>query len=359
MYHALIMAGGTGTRLWPFSRRSHPKQALKLVGAQTMMQYAVGRLAPLFPPDRILVVTRSEHVPVLSAQVPELPADNFVVEPQARGTAAAIGLGAVHLHRRDPDAVMAVLTADHFIRDTERFRQALAASARVAEDGYLVTLGIKPSSPATEYGYIRQSDVLSEADDFTVFRAVQFIEKPDQETANWMLASGEYTWNSGMFIWRAERILEEFQRHLPVLYEQLVQVESALGTPESAAKLNQIWPQIAEQTIDYAVMERADRVAVIPVDIGWADVGSWSSLVDLLPADEAGNIVGAGTHVGIDTHHTLVMSDSDKRVIATIGVEDMVIVAMGDAFLVCSQGYEQEVREVVDWLKTHELHHWL
>ena len=184
MYYAVIMAGGSGTRLWPFSRQTHPKQALKLVGDRTMMQHAVDRLAPLFPPEQVFVVTRQDHVPVLSEQVPNLPAQNFIVEPQVRGTAAAIGVAAIHLQKRDPDAVMAVLTADHFITNTERFRESLTAAAQVAEEGYLVILGITPSAPSTGFGYIQQGDALSTTHGFSVFQVAEFTEKPDQDTAN-------------------------------------------------------------------------------------------------------------------------------------------------------------------------------
>jgi mannose-1-phosphate guanylyltransferase len=347
-FYALIMAGGVGTRLWPLSRRNRPKQSLRLVGERTMFEHAVDRIAPLFQPEQIFVVTGAEHITSLAAQSPELPPENFIIEPEGRGTAPCIGLGTIHLRRQDPEAVIAVLTADHFISDAARFRQALAAAARVAEDGHLVTLGIKPLSPSTGFGYIKQKESLGVVEGFPVFRAERFTEKPSLETALHMVESGEYSWNSGMFIWRVDRILEEFQRQMPEFYVQLAEIEATLGTSGYEATLGRVWPQVDRQTIDYGVMEGAEDVAVIPVDIGWSDVGSWASIFELLQADEEGNIV-VGPHVGIDTHDTLVLGG--KRFIATIGLEGMVIVDTEDALLICPREREQEVRAIVRHLE--------
>jgi mannose-1-phosphate guanylyltransferase len=352
-FYALIMAGGVGTRLWPLSRRNRPKQALKLVGDRTMFEHAIDRIAPIFQPEEIFVVTGAEQVGSLAAQAPELPLENYIVEPEGRGTAPAIGLGAIHLLRSDPDAVMAVLTADHFITDVPQFRQVLTAAAEVAEDGHLVTLGIKPSSPSTGYGYIKQGESLAKVDGFTAFRAERFTEKPSAETAVHMVESGEYSWNSGMFVWRVDRIMEEFQRQMGEFYAQLAEVQSTLGTPGYKPTLDRVWPQVTKQTIDYGVMEGAADVAVIPVDIGWSDVGSWASLLELLPADADGNTV-VGPHVGIDTRDTLVFNRGGKRLVATIGVQDLIIVDTEDALLVCPREREQEVREMVQLLRSEE-----
>jgi mannose-1-phosphate guanylyltransferase len=352
------MAGGIGTRLWPLSRRDRPKQSLDLVGERTMFEHAVDRIAPLFPPEQIFVVTGAEHVASLAVQAPELPPENFIVEPEGRGTAPCIGLGAIHLRRQDPEAIMAVLTADHFIADTARFRQVLTAVAQVAEEGHLVTLGITPSSPSTGYGYIKQGESLGTVEGFPVFHVERFTEKPSLETAIHMVESGEYSWNSGMFIWRVDRILEEFQRQMPEFYVHLAEAEVTLGTPGYEPTLSRVWPQVARQTIDYGVMERAEDVAVIPVDIGWSDVGSWASLLKLLPADGEGNII-VGPHVGIDTRDTLVFGKSGKRLIATIGLEGMMIVDTEDALLVCTREREQEVRAIVRQLKEDGRSEWL
>ncbi len=350
-FYALIMAGGVGTRLWPLSRQDRPKQSLKLVGERTMFEHAVDRIAPLVQPENILVVTGAEHVEDLSAQAPELPDENFIVEPLGRGTAPAIGLGAIHLQRRDPDAVMAVLTADHFITQIERFRRVLLTSEQVAQAGHLVTLGIKPTSPSTGYGYIKQGEQLDTVNGFPVFRAERFTEKPGAETAFQMVESGEYSWNSGMFVWRVDRVLTEFQQQMANFYVQLTEVKAALHTPGYEPTLKRIWPQVTKQTIDYGIMEGAADVTVIPVDIGWSDVGSWASLVDLSPSDEDGNVI-SGEHIGIDTQNTLIFGN--QRLIATIGVDQMVIVDTEDALLVCPMDREQEVRDLVKKLKEQD-----
>jgi mannose-1-phosphate guanylyltransferase len=357
--YALIMAGGSGTRLWPLSRSHRPKQALKLVGERTMIQQAVDRIMPLIPAGNIFVVTRAEHAAILSEQVPELPKQNFIVEPEGRGTAPAIGLGAIHFRRLDPGATMMVLTADHVITGVPQFQRVLSAASQAAGQGYLVTLGIQPSSPFTGYGYIHRGDSLGEIGGFPLFRLERFTEKPDRETARQMLASGEYSWNSGMFVWRVDLILDEFRRQMPEFYTQLAEVEAALGKPEYIAVLGRIWPQVTKQSIDYGVMEGAHGAAVFPVDIGWYDIGSWTSLLDLLPADADGNTI-IGSTLGIDTHNTLIYcGGSSGRLIATIGVEDLVIVDTEDALLICPKAREQEVKEVVNRLEKENLVTWL
>ncbi len=359
-FYALIMAGGTGTRLWPASRRDRPKQSLKLVGKRTMFEHTVDRIAPLLLPDQMFVVAGGEHVPDLADQAPELPEENFIVEPVGRGTAPAIGLGAIHLRRRDPNAVMAVLTADHFIADVERFRSVLEAAAKVAGQGHLVTLGVEPSAASTGYGYIQRGEPLDPVDGFHVFRVARFTEKPDQETAERMVESGDYTWNSGMFIWSVERIIEEFQKQMPDFYVKLAELQAVLGTNGYRPTLERVWPQVTKQAIDYGVMEGAEDVVVIPVDIGWSDIGSWGSLADLLARmeneDSEGNVV-VGQHVGIDTRSSMVFGED--RLIATIGVENMVIVDAGDAILVCPIEREQEVRDLVRRLEQEELNQYL
>jgi len=356
MYYAVIIAGGSGTRLWPLSRRSRSKQSLKLVGERSMFQHAVDRLTPLFQPEQIFVVTREDQSELLGSQVPELPMSNFINEPVGRGTAPAIGLAAIHLRQRDPQAIMAVLTADHYIRDTEKFRQVLEAAQSAAAEGHLVTLGIKPVSASTGFGYIKQGQSLGMMRDFQVFRVERFTEKPTLEVAQHMMASGDFSWNSGMFVWRVDRILAEFQNQMPDLYAQLMEVEAGFGSLDAKGLLAKVWKRVDEQTIDYGVMEHAREVVVIPVDIGWTDVGSWASLAELLPTDQDGNIF-VGPYKEIDTHNTLVFGGT--RLIATIGVQNIVIVDSEDAVLVCAKNREQEVRQMVELLKANGENHWL
>jgi mannose-1-phosphate guanylyltransferase len=357
MYYAVIMAGGSGTRLWPMSRRSRPKQTLKLFGERTLFQQAVDRLNPLFPRDRILVVTKSTLVPMLQAQTPELTLENFLIEPEGRGTAPALGLAALHLKRRDPDAVMAVLTADHYITDTSSFRDVLAGAQTAARADFLVTLGIPPTFASTGYGYIQKGENLHLESDQPVFRARRFIEKPEAPEAARMASGGGFFWNSGMFVWRVSRLLEELQRQMPEFHAQLMEVEASLRDPqEYAATLARVWPQVRKQTIDYGVMEGAREVAVIPARIGWTDVGSWTSLFELMPSDPAGNVL-IGPHETVDTHDTLVIGK--QRLIATVGVRDLVIVDTEDALLVSSKERAQDVRLIVKQLEKVKHDEWI
>lgn len=348
-YYAVIMAGGSGTRLWPLSRQSRPKQMLKLIGDRTMFQIAVERLAPLFPPERILILAPGDLAGELSRQAPELPQENFIAEPDGRGTAPAIGLGALYLRHRDPNALMACLTADHYIADTARFRAALAAAAQVAQPGRLVTLGIPPTFPATGFGYIQRGQFIGAFDGIEVYHALKFKEKPSADTAAEFLADGQHSWNSGMFIWRADRILAEFERLLPETFAKLMEIDATLDGPNAGATLARVWPTVAKDTIDFAIMERARDVALIPAGgLGWSDVGSWASLLDILAPDEAGNVVLNGDHVGIDTTGSLIHSEG---LVATMGVKNLIIVDTDDALLVCSRDRAQDVRAIVEKLQ--------
>jgi mannose-1-phosphate guanylyltransferase len=351
-YYAVIMAGGGGTRLWPLSRRKRPKQMLRLFDDRSLFQTSITRLAGLFPPERIFVVTVQEQAEELRAQAPEIPVENFLLEPMPRGTASVVGMAAVALRKRDPQAVMAVLTADHFIRDEARFRGYLAAAQQVAQDDYLVTLGIRPTHPSTGFGYIRQGASIGEYAQTPAFEVERFIEKPDEPAAERLLEDGNHSWNSGMFIWRVDRILAEFARQMPALLTALEAIEAAWDTPDQAAVLERIWPTIEPETIDYGVMEYATRVAVIPTSgLGWNDVGSWDSLFDVLESDQRGNIAIGGKHIDLDTRDSLVYVDGEGRLVVTIGVEDLVLVDTGDVLLVCHKDQAQRVRQVVSSLK--------
>ena len=348
-FYALIMAGGTGTRLWPLSRENRPKQVLPLIGDRTMFQIAVGRLAPLFRPERIFVVTGRDQVNLLHAQESGIPEQNFVVEPMGRGTAPAIALSAIRLRQHDPAAVMAVLTADHYIADEAGFRRALLAAGKIAQQGYLVTLGVTPDYASTGYGYIERGDSVESVDDVLAYAVVAFREKPSQEVAERFLADGRHSWNSGMFIWRVDRFLSELARTMPELFAQLDEIDRALDTPQSANVLAEVWPHVASQTIDYGVMEKARDVVVIPIDVGWSDIGSWSSLLDLLPGDEDGNVCLHAEHVSAGSRRVLV--HGRERMVATIGLEDIIIVDTEDVVLVCRKDQAEAVKRMVDRLK--------
>jgi mannose-1-phosphate guanylyltransferase len=358
--YAVIMAGGGGTRLWPLSRQSRPKQMLPLIEERTLFQIAVQRLSGLFPPERILVVTSRQQAAELQTQAPELPAENYLIEPQPRGTAAAIGLAAAALAARDSQAIMAVLTADHYIGNEAGFHHCLQAAVQVAESGRLVTLGIMPTFAATQYGYIHMGKSLGHFDGFEAFEVTRFKEKPNLEEAERLLASGDHVWNSGMFIWQTSRIMAEFQRQMPELYAAVEALRAAWGKAEFAGLLEHEWPRIAAQTIDYGVMEQAENVAVIPAaELAWNDVGSWTSLFEVLKADGQGNLVLHDEHLDLDSWNSLVHSNGQKRMIVTVGVKDLVVVDTGDVLLICARDHAQDIRKVIEALKEKGLQHYL
>lgn len=351
-YYAVIMAGGGGTRLWPLSRTNRPKQMLKLGSERTLFQIACDRLEGLFPPERILVVTIAEQAVDLQKQVPEIPVENYLLEPLPRGTASVVGLAATVLYKRDPQSVMAVLTADHVIENVTYFQKLMRAAYKAAQSRYLVTLGITPNVPSTGYGYIQRGEQLDTIDGQAVHRVIRFKEKPSAEAAQKMLADKDHDWNSGMFIWRSEDILAEFSSQMPELSITLDAIGNAWGTDSQKSVINELWPKIEPETIDYGIMERAQRVAVLPAaGLGWNDVGSWDALFDVLQPDENGNILLNSLNLSIDAYNNLVLSDGSNRLVTTIGVEDMVIIDTADVLLVCKREDAQKVREAVQKLK--------
>ncbi len=350
-FYALILAGGGGTRLWPMSRREKPKQMQPLIGERTMFKTSVKRLAPLFPPERVYISTASQYVDDLQREVPDIPAENYIVEPSARNNAAAVGLAMTVIHQHDPDAVIAMLTSDHYIGSVEKFRTVLQTAGDIAREGKIVTLGIAPDHPSTGFGYIQQGERLGERNGFEYFRAERFTEKPDVVRATQFIASGKYSWNSGMFIWTAERALNEFQQQQTAMYDLFQQLRPTIGTDAYDSTLRLIWESMPRLSIDYAVMEEADEMVVIPVEIGWNDVGTWSSLYDVLPRDKFGNCGkddSSEQRVVLDTRDTLIYTD---KLAVAIGVQDIIVVETDDVIMVCHKSRAQDVREIVSYLR--------
>ncbi len=351
-YYAVIMAGGGGTRLWPLSRKETPKQMLKIFGERTLFQIAIQRLEGVFAADHILVVTVADQAAKLKQQWPEIPDENYLIEPMPRGTASVVGMAAVALANRDREATMAILTADHFIQDEAKFRALLTSGCDLAQQGFLVTLGIHPTYPATGYGYIQRGERLGSFQGMDAFRVLSFKEKPDEAHARLMLQSGDHDWNSGMFIWRVDRILEEFSRHMLVLSQELARISQDWDTPRRDETLRQVWPGLKSETIDYGIMEKAAQVAVLPAEgLGWNDVGSWDSLFDVLPGDEHGNILLGAEPILVDTERSLIVDSARERLIVTVGVKDLVVIDTGDALLICHKDAAQQVKTVVNKLK--------
>ncbi len=353
-FYAVIMAGGEGSRLWPLSRQSRPKQMIQLGSERSLFQLAVDRLKEIFPPERIMVVTVASQAAGLQKQCPEIRPENYLLEPLPRGTASVVGLSAIAVRQRDPQAVMAVLAADHLIQNVDYFHQLLQEAHTLAEDGYLVTLGIRPSYASTGYGYIQRGKQLA-AYPFLAYQVQRFKEKPDEETARQFLVRGDHDWNSGMFVWRLDQVWSELQQQMPDLVEKLDQIAEAWDTPERDEMFEQLWPTIKPQTIDYGIMENAARVAVLPAaDLGWNDVGSWDSMFEVFSSGPEGNIVLDAEHLGIETGDSLIVSDHSKRLIVTLGVDNLIIVDTPDAVLICSRKSTQKVRDVVRLLKQND-----
>lgn len=358
---AVIMAGGGGTRMWPISRKENPKQLLPLLGQESLFQSTVARLKNLFPPERILVVTVEEQAREMKTQVPEIPEENYLIEPAPRGTASAVGLAAIILQKRDPNAAMAVLPSDHFIRNVDLFHYLLKAAFEVADRGYLVTLGITPTMPSTAYGYIQQGAAVKGEFKYPVYSVLSFKEKPDDVVAQDLLRKGDHSWNSGMFIWRTDAILNEIERQMPSLHDALNQISVSWGTANQRSTLREYWRGLKNETVDYGIMEKAEKVAVLPAGgLGWSDVGSWASLFEVLLPDMNGNIAtNAALHLSHETHNTLVYGGGSDRLVVTIGVDDMVIIDTNDVLLVCKTDQSQRVKEVVEHLKKHRQENFL
>ncbi|MBI4687027.1 MAG: mannose-1-phosphate guanylyltransferase/mannose-6-phosphate isomerase [Nitrospirae bacterium] len=346
--YAAIIAGGSGTRFWPLSREDMPKQLLSIGEKNTLIQGTVSRVSHVIPLRQVYVVTNKKQVESINFQLSEstgiLWDKNFVVEPMARNTAPAIGLAAVHLNRLDPEAIMVVLPSDHIIKDTDKFHKTLLVGADMAMEDYLVTIGIKPNSPETGYGYVKRGKEIKKG----VYSVDRFKEKPDRETAAKYLKDGSYYWNSGMFIWKAKAILAAIKKHMPDLYKGLMAIEKAIGSKKEAETAKAVFSKLPSESIDYGVIEKAGNIAIVPTDIGWSDVGSWHALEYILPLDSDNN-VKHGNVISIESKNSIFYCG--KRVVAAIGLDDMIVVDTADATLICPKGRAQDVRKIVDVLK--------
>jgi mannose-1-phosphate guanylyltransferase len=350
--YGVILAGGGGTRLWPQSRTHLPKPLMPLLpDGSTMLQATFARLRPLIPPSHLFVSTGAVYADQVWQQLPELPADHLIIEPSGRDTAPAVGLAATHVARLDPAAVMGVFPADHIIRDEDGFRANLVLANQVAEQGYLVTLGMRPSHPETGYGYVEVAGpVPGVGADGRALEVARFVEKPNLATATAYLAGGRHLWNAGIFIWRVDVILDQFRTLAPDMAARLAAIDAAVGTPDAQAVLEREWEGMRKISVDFAIMEKAPRVATIPSDIGWSDAGDWHAIGTLLGQPEAG-FVGAGVeHLGFNSRDCVVVAPPGKLV-ATVGLEDLVIVDTPDALLICPRSRAQEVRRIVDALR--------
>jgi mannose-1-phosphate guanylyltransferase len=347
--YAMILAGGVGTRLWPRSRQDRPKQFTDITGSGlTMIQDTAVRLEGAVGHGRLFVVTGSAFAGLVREQLPEVPVDQVLVEPSGRNTAPAIGLACVHLQRSDPQAVLAVLPADHVILDGAGFRQALEQAGQLAREGYVVTLGIEPTFAHTGYGYIKRNQPLP-GHEPPVYVVERFLEKPNRQVAEQFLLEGGYYWNGGIFVARVDVWLAELARQTPDIYARLQRIGAALDTPQADTVLETEWAEIPSISIDYAVMEHAERVAVVPLQAGWNDVGSWDALETILEQDERGNSIAKGDVLLLDSEGNIVYSD--KRLVALVNVSNLVVVDTGDTLLIGDKRNMQRVKDVVEQLR--------
>ncbi|MFO7634643.1 MAG: mannose-1-phosphate guanylyltransferase [Caldilinea sp.] len=348
--YAVILAGGVGTRLWPRSRESRPKQFSDITGSGlTMIQDTAQRLEGIVGGTGLFVVTGPGYVDLTLQQLPQMPASHLLVEPSGRNTAPAIGLACLHLRRESPEAIMAILPADHVILHADRFRAALRRAADVAQKGFIVTLGIEPTFAHTGYGYIKRNELLSTADGLPAYRVERFLEKPMRVAAEQFLAQGGYYWNGGIFVSRADVMLNELARQSPEIYARLERIDAALDTVDARQTLEEVWPEMPSISIDYAVMEGAQKVAVVPLKAGWNDVGSWDALETVLEQDESGNSIARGEVLLLDSRDNIVYSD--KRLVALININNIVVVDTGDTLLVGDKSNMQRVKDVVEMLR--------
>jgi len=346
--YAVIMAGGRGERFWPRSKKAKPKQFLNLIGEKTMLQLTVERIEDLVGISDTYIVAGAEFKDTILEQIPQLSEENIIIEPFGRDTAAAVGLTAMVLGQKNLREVMIILPADHYIGNVRNFQEVLRSAVVTASRGdEVITLGITPHSPETGYGYIQRGEVLDTLGEVPVYRAARFLEKPDYARALEFLSSGDYLWNSGMFVWRIDVIREMIEKYMLSLAEGLKEIEDSLGTNRYSKTLEKVYSKLPKISVDYGILERADNISVIPCDFGWDDIGNWTALERYVEKDELGNVLH-GQGVLLDTANTYIVSN-DKTV-AVMGVEDLIIVNDSDSLLICHKNRAQEIKKVVQAL---------
>jgi len=356
--YIVIMAGGVGTRLWPLSRTNSPKQLQTFVGDESMIQETFDRVKEIVPPSNILISTNDRYKAQIMQQLPEIPEENYILEPVGRNTAPAMGLIAAYIIKRDPEAIVTTLPSDHFYRKKENFAKVINAAFATINNhpDFINTIGLKPSFAHTGLGYIEKSDPIEKINDEQVYQVKQFVEKPNLETAQKYVDSGNFLWNASYFTWQAKNMLEIIKTHQPEIYNHIEKIINAIGTENESQVIKDEFENMPELAIDY-IVEQLDKVSLIPADLGWDDIGSWQVLQEILADTQGVNVVEIGNHIGIDNKDCLVYAQD--RLIATVGLDNIVVVDTPDATLICNKNRSQEVKKIIDKLKEKKLDQYL
>ena len=355
--YIVIMAGGRGTRFWPLSKGSLPKQLLKLINDKTMLQLTVERVLPIAKPENIFIVTNIDHAKEVSRQLPFIPKKNILQEPIGKNTAACIGLAATYINKIDPAGKMVVLPSDHYITDPVNLRKILTAIDRSLDEmDYLFTIGFKPTYPETGYGYIQTGGKIKKAGSHQICKVKKFVEKPDLKTAKKYFKDKTFLWNSGIFAWKVETILKEIKSFLPSLYSGLQEINSAIGKPREFKVIKKAYSEFENISIDYGIMEKSSKIAIIPAQIHWKDVGSWNSLEEFLKKDSMNNAT-VGKNILIDTKDSIIFGTN--QLIAALGVKDLIIVQANGVVFVCHKKKGQEVKRIISALEEKNLKNYL
>ena len=357
--YAVIMAGGRGARFWPRSREGKPKHLLDIISEKTIVRETVDRIRPLVAVENILIVTCRSHADELMRQLPEVPRENIIVEPVGRNTAPCIGLAALHIKRKTGEDVMVVLPSDHMIAEGERFLRVLAVAVEMAQRGdYILTIGIRPTGPETGYGYIEQGNLKASIGGEDIYEVKSVREKPALEQAKAFLEHGGFFWNSGMFIWNISTIFQAIKQWLPDLYRGLLYIEDAMGTAKENDITEQVYREINPISIDYGIMEKASNVLLLKGEFRWSDLGSWDALWRMADKDERGNAIWKrGDFISVDARNSFVYSP--RKLVALVGVEDLLVIETEDSLLICKRGSSQDVKKVVEALEAKNMREYL
>ncbi len=357
--YAVIMAGGSGTRLWPMSRNNFPKQLHQLVSDKSLIQETFERLRTFLPVKNIYISTAEKYIHETRRHLPELPESNYIIEPVARNTGPAIAYIASYFHAKDPDAIVATFASDHSVAKIEEFKNAIIAAEKVIEKypDHIVTVGLNPTYPDTGLGYIKMNNLIDTIGETKIFSVKQFVEKPDFDTAKKYVASWQYLWNASYFIWKASTLFELFKDFAPDFINPMKKIEEAFKKNTNKKVIQEAFENMPAAPFDTVIMEKAPKVLVIPADLGWSDIGSWASLHDILATSTGSNIIAKGNHIGIDNQNCLVYAKD--KLVATVGLQNVIVVDTDDVMLICHKEHAQNIKKLIDKLKDEGKHLYL